>query len=116
VRTLQRLIREWVIRCFGVDNMAPSVRALRLLEEATEFAQSCGITESEAHHQVSYTFARPMGTPSEELGGVLVTALSAAESLGKQAESLLENEVSRILSKSTAHFEQRELAKKKAGL
>ena len=45
----------------------------RFLEEALELVQSLGCTASEAHQLVDYVFGRPVGEPTQELGGAIIT-------------------------------------------
>ena len=55
----------------------------RFLEEALELVQACGCTAEDAHKLVDYTFGRPKGDATQEVGGVMVTlaALCHAQSL-----------------------------------
>jgi hypothetical protein len=103
---------EWGKRCFGADHMSDArIRALRLLEEAVEFAQSVGVQFDQGRALFNYVYSRQPGEPVQELGGVFVTALVAASALGRKASEVIEAETSRVLAKSTEHFRQRNQVK-----
>jgi hypothetical protein len=112
----QKKLVAWGTECFGADHMTDSkVRALRLLEEAIEFAQAVGVDPRKCSELVEYVYFRPAGNPVQELGGVGVTWLVAAEAIGCTAESALEAEIDRISQKSPSHFAQRNQQKCEAG-
>lgn len=70
----QTQVGEWMRTCFGPKISADRVeRNHRFLEESLELVQSLGCTSSEAHQLVDYVFSRPVGEPSQECGGVMVT-------------------------------------------
>jgi hypothetical protein len=66
----QRDVMEWVKRCFGDQANDPGVRALRLAEEAIEFAQAVGVDRVKLQQLITYVYDRPAGNPAQELGGV----------------------------------------------
>lgn len=70
----QRLVRYWLVDCFGVEIANDMTeRNHRFLEESIELVQACGCTKSEAHQLVDYVFDRPVGERFQEAGGVAVT-------------------------------------------
>lgn len=70
----QRRVLPWMIQCFGPAITADRIeRNHRFFEEATECVQANGMTRSEAHQLVDYTFDRPVGELRQEVGGVMVT-------------------------------------------
>ena len=74
VRPFQERVQPWMLECFGSVIAADTVeRNHRFFEEAAELVQSCGMTASEAHQLVDYTWSRPVGERSQEVGGVMVT-------------------------------------------
>lgn len=84
MRLFQTWVRNWVVDCFGkevADNKEE--RNHRFLEEALELFQSLGGTQQEANLLVEYVFNRPLGEPSQEVGGVATTlaALCSANEL-----------------------------------
>lgn len=99
----QSRVRPWLQACFGAEIAADKVeRNHRFLEEALELVQATGCTQSEAHQLVDYVFGRPVGEPSQEVGGVMVTlaALCLAHELDMHADA--ETELARIWTKVEA--------------
>ena len=114
---VQRRIRRWGEDRFGPWCMSdPKERAMRLLEEALEFAQAIGVSEEMTQSLARHVYARPPGEPPQELAGVGVTLLAAAEATGCDAGSLINGEISRIESKSREHFAARQQHKADAGV
>jgi hypothetical protein len=76
----QAAVREWMMMCFGPE-IADDKRERnhRFLEESLELVQSTGMTASEAHQLVDYTFNRPIGERDQETGGVMVTLAALCE-------------------------------------
>lgn len=96
----QHRVQPWMMECFGpVISADTQERNHRFLEEALELVQACGATRSEAHHLVDYVYGRPVGEPSQEVGGVMVTlaALCLAQKMDMHAAG--EVELARIWTK-----------------
>ncbi|VWC78367.1 hypothetical protein BLA17378_03737 [Burkholderia aenigmatica] len=96
----QSRVQPWMLECFGAEIAADRIeRNHRFLEEALELVQACGCTASEAHQLVDYTFGRPVGEPTQEAGGVMVTlaALCLANDLDMHAAG--ETELARVWTK-----------------
>ncbi len=88
VGDFQLRVRAWMLECFGVEiSNDRTERNHRFLEESLELVQSLGCTQSEAHQLVDYVFNRPVGEPTQEVGGVMVTlaALCLANSMDMAA-------------------------------
>jgi hypothetical protein len=112
----QKSMVDWGTKCFGAEQMTdPKVRGLRLLEEAIEFAQAVGVPFDQGRALFNYVYSHPAGNPTQELGGVGVTWLAAAGSLGTSAEECLDTEIARVLSKTPEHFAARNKVKVDAG-
>ena len=112
----QEVVFEWGVKSFGLDQMtSQKQRGLRMLEEAIELYQACCGDKGQAHKLVDYIFARPVGTPAQEIGGVSVTMLALAECIGEDADQCERTEIERVLSKSHEHFAKRNAAKNAAG-
>jgi hypothetical protein len=72
--TFQAQVSPWMLSCFGlIISTDKNERNHRFFEEATELVQAGGMTRSECHQLVDYTFNRPVGDPEQEVGGVMVT-------------------------------------------
>jgi hypothetical protein len=115
---LQVKIRDWGVAVFGTAHMKDKkIRALRLVEEAIEYCQSCGLSEPDIVKVVSHVFSRPCNKhPLDELGGVLLTAVAAADTHHAWARGLLECEVNRVLTKSAESLQASEERKRNASL
>lgn len=99
----QDRVRDWVLACFG-EVIAADVteRNHRFLEEALELVQAKGCTVSEARQLVDYVFARPVGDPNQEVGGVLVTLAALCEPSGIDMVQAGEAELARVWTKVEA--------------
>lgn len=96
----QSRVQPWLLECFGAEIASDRAeRNHRFLQEALELVQACGCTASGAHQLVDYTFSRPLGEPTQEIGGVMVTlaALSLANGLDMYAAA--EAELARVRTK-----------------
>jgi hypothetical protein len=85
--TLKGRIQERATR-WAVETFPPEVvsdrreRAYRFLEEALELVQSLDIERKDAEKLVDYVFSRPVGIPSQELGGTMVTLSVLSSAIG----------------------------------
>lgn len=80
----QNDVKRWAHACFGKEIAEDKVeRNHRFIEEAMELVQSLGCTREEALDVLEYTYDRPKGEPTQEVGGVMVTlaALCAANEI-----------------------------------
>ena len=70
----QDRVAPWMQECFGPEISADRLeRGDRFLEEALELLQSGGYTPERARALIEYVWARPVGDPAQEVGGVMVT-------------------------------------------
>lgn len=114
---MQQLAYEWAIRCFGMQHVLDQrVRALRLVEEAIECAQSLGVDRASIYTCTNVVYERPHGKPGQEIGGVMVTAAVLAQTLHTDIETQFMDELQRVLSKPPAEFATRNQQKVDAGL
>jgi hypothetical protein len=99
----QQRVQPWMIACFG-EMIAGDreERNHRFLEEALELVQACGCTASEAHQLVDYVYGRPIGEPSQEVGGVMVTLAALCLANGLDMHANAETELARIWTKVEA--------------
>ncbi len=96
----QARVQPWLMACFGPEISGDrEERNHRFLEEALELVQSCGCTASEAHQLVDYTFARDVGEPRQETGGVMVTLAALCLANGLDMHDAAEVELARIWTK-----------------
>lgn len=114
----QRILSEWCERAFG-QQIANSKkeRGIRVLEEAIELCQSLGVDIDRVRTLCEVVYARPAnGYPAQEAAQVIVTAIVATGTMGRNAAEELDNEVSRILGKDLAKFRARMQEKLDAGV
>jgi len=92
----QARVAAWLTDCFGSGiARSKTERTHRFLEEALELAQAAGCTREDALSLVDYVFARPIGTMSEETGGVMVTLAGVAFAHGLDMVQAGEDELKR---------------------
>lgn len=93
----QARVLPWLLVCFGAAiSNDKKERNHRFFEEASETVQSLGMTSSEAHQLVDYTWGRPVGEPLQEVGGVMVTLAALCLASGIDMHEAGEAELSRI--------------------
>lgn len=98
--SFQKRVQPWMMECFGAEISADRMeRNHRFFEEATELIQANGMTRSEAHQLVDYTFNRPVGELMQESGGVLVTHAALCLASGIDMHECGEIELARIWTK-----------------
>ena len=98
--SFQARVQPWMMACFGPEVSGDrEERNHRFLEEALELVQACGCTASEAHQLVDYTFARDVGEPSQETGGVMVTLAALCLANDLDMHEAAETELARIWTK-----------------
>lgn len=114
-RPFQARVQPWMLGCFGAEIAADmSERCHRLFEECGEACQSKGMTRSEAHQLVDYTWDRPLGEPRQEVGGVMVTLAAFCLAAGIDMHEAGEAELARISDPETmAKIRAKQAAKPK---
>lgn len=94
----QSRVAGWMQSCFDpVISANQQERNHRFIEEALELVQACGMTASEAHQLVDYTYGRPIGEITQEVGGVMVTLAALCQAWQTQMDNCGEVELERIL-------------------
>lgn len=90
-------VAEWMSKCFSPATAVDiRERGDRLLEEVIELLQSHGYDKARVGTLLEYVYGRPVGEPTQEVGGVMVTlaAYCNAASISMYAEG--ERELARI--------------------
>ena len=96
----QDRVSPFMAACFGPEISSDvTERNHRFLEESLELVQSKGCTASEAHQLVDYVFSRPVGEPSQEAGGVMVTLAALCLAAGLSMEKCGDVELARVWTK-----------------
>lgn len=98
-RSLQKRVYAWAAHAFPgiIDDKMD--RAWRVLEEATELAQACGIPQAKAHEQVRRKYDGDPGEVRQEIAGVINSVLICAEAYGVDAVEAGEDELQRAWEK-----------------
>lgn len=100
MESFQSRVAPWMQACFGEAISRDGIeRNHRFLEEALELVQACGCTADEAHQLVDYVYGRPVGDPSQEVGGVMVTLAAHCLAHGVDMHEAGETELGRIWTK-----------------
>lgn len=98
MRWFQERVRPWMLQCFGpVIPFDKVERGDRFLEEALELLQSGGYDPARVPALVAYVWGRPVGEPSQEVGGVMVTLAAYCNAFDLDMEAASETELDRIL-------------------
>lgn len=97
VPSFQARVSTWMEQCFLpslYSNMTE--RGDRLLEEVLELLQSKGYDPTRVGTLVNYVWNRPMGEPSQEVGGVMVTLAGYCWIAGLDMHECGDTELARI--------------------
>jgi hypothetical protein len=113
----QKRVRRWLESRLG-PNAAnnPHERAMRMLEEALELAQSIGVDAIEAELLLNHVYAKPPGDIQQELGGASTTLLACADGCGYILSELFHREMSRIESLPPQKFRLRQALNAELGI
>jgi hypothetical protein len=113
----QRAAHLWCAETFGSGHATDiQIRAMRMLEEACELAQACGLPKEKAQRVVDYVFARPAGKIEQEIGGLGVTLLVLSYACAVDADNEERKELDRVIHSPKWKFQQRNEEKIQAGL
>lgn len=89
-----------MLETFGVEISSDMLeRSDRFIEEALELGQSLGHPKERAHALIEYVYGRPVGEPSQEVGGVMVTLAALCLAAGLDMHESAETELARIWTK-----------------
>ena len=94
----QARVAQAHVALFHDDPTDVAERRDRFYEEATEAAQSFGMTEAEAHALVAYTFSRPVGTPEKEIGAAALTLASLCVEAGYDMMACAEADLAALVT------------------
>ena len=98
--TFQSRVAAWMNACFGPAISADKVeRNHRFLEEALELVQALGCSREDCLQLVNYVYDRPVGEPSQEVGGVMVTLAALCLASGLDMDGAAETELARVWTK-----------------
>lgn len=98
--TFQKRVYPWTVETFGyAKTMSLIERRQRVIEEAIELVQAMGGSREEVEKMAAYVFARKIGDPKQEIGGLQVCIAAAANALGIDADEAREDELLRCIDK-----------------
>jgi hypothetical protein len=112
----QNIVCDWGARMAGRMIGNRRDRAIRIVEEAVELAQSEQCDSDMIRRVVESVLKRPVGIPKQELGGVIVTTLAYAGAAGVDAQAIMENEIRKVLGMPYERFHKRIQEKISEGL
>lgn len=96
----QARVQPWMMACFGAEIAGDKLeRGDRLLEEVLELLQSGDYPPERVAALTAYVYGRPVGEPSQEVGGVMVTLAAYCLAHGLDMHEAAEVELSRIWTK-----------------
>lgn len=101
--SFQDRVRPWMLECFGpVIPFDKIERGDRLLEEVFELLQSGDYDPARVLALRDYVWARAVGEPEQEAGGVMVTMAAYCLAFGLDMREAGETELARIWTKVEA--------------
>lgn len=96
--SFQSRVQPWLLECFGAEIAADELeRSDRFLEESLELLQAKGYPRGRVRALEEYVYNRPIGEPSQEVGGVMVTLAALCLAAGLDMHAAGETELARIL-------------------
>jgi hypothetical protein len=105
MQKIQKDLKAWTLQYLQdigtSDIMSPTERALRVVEEAIEFAQASGISQEAVSKINQVVYEKPAGTVFQELGGCFLTLLAACETHNLNAFITIMVEWNRINQRTT---------------
>lgn len=114
----QTLVLDWLNRTFRftANWRDPKERALRVVEEAIELAQTVDVPIEMIERLVQRVYDREVGETFKELGGVGITLLAFAAATNLDADLAEAAELRRIVNIDPEHFRTKQHEKNLAGV
>lgn len=106
----------WALQMYGERVRNERYQAFRFLEEACELGQAMGLTRDDLIRVVDYVMARPVGTPTVEIGDVRLTLDILGEALGIDVEAAHQECLKRVAGLDPARTREKDQKKIEAGL
>lgn len=98
--TFQSRVLPWLDKCFGPEIAGDRLeRGDRFLEEALELLQATGYPRDRVSALEKYVYERPIGEPSQEVGGVMVTLAAHCLAHDIDMHKAGETELARVWTK-----------------
>lgn len=115
-KSQQTRVREWIATRLGAEHATPKERAMRLLEESLELAQSEGVIMPDAFRLLQHVFNRPPGDPMQEAGAVGVCLMGYCAARNLDHKAVIEQELQRIEAKTISEVAASVQRKRAEGL
>ena len=106
----------WALWAFGRVVLNRQERAMRLLEEATEYAQAEGVQKIVADAIVTRVYLKDPGDPVEELAQVQMCVCAAASVHNVDLMETTHQQVNKCWERNAAEWERRHDAKVQLGI
>jgi len=109
---------RWAVDVLGIDACTSiEERTLRFVEEAVELAQATGLSSGAAKRLIDYVYARPVGEPAQEVGGIMVTLWVLSRALGIDVKTAALSELERCeTAEVRKKVRRRQKEKREAGV
>jgi hypothetical protein len=109
-------VLDWAVAMFGPVAKNRDERAARVLEEAVELAQACGLSQDVCAKIVTRVYSREHGDLRMEFGQLQMVMYAFAANEGLNEETEAEIEFSRVSQWPKSHWDQRHAQKVKDGI
>lgn len=117
--SLQAKVWTWCCQVFDdiIDWKTDRERNFRFAEEAGELCQSLGMSREDWNVVLDYVYGRPIGEPSQEVGGVMITLYALGAKHGIDVDHAARTEYQRIIQPDVMQkIRRKQLDKKGANL
>lgn len=104
-------ILAWAVATFGPIAAERTERGARLVEEAIEAAQACGVSIQQVQRIAERAYSRPVGALNKEIGQVGMTLEALAEVSGLDVDQEIEREWQRVQAIPAEHWAKRHAEK-----
>lgn len=111
----QQAVLAWALENFGPVAGHREERAARMVEEAIEAAQACGLAQDMVHRIATRVYGRPTGTLAQEIGGLAITLDALAEIAGLDVQAEADREWTRVKSLPREWWQRKHAEKVTAG-
>ncbi len=111
-----RKILDWAVQMFGPVAKNRDERAARVLEEAVELAQACGVSQDVCGKIITRVYAREHGDVRSEFGQLQMVLYSFAANENLNPDTEADIEFHRVSQWPKSHWDKRHAQKAKDGI
>jgi hypothetical protein len=117
VMTFEQRVMTWAVQAFGYDCAhSTEERALRVVEEALEFAQASGVTPAQIERLASRVYSKPSGLRTAELRDLCMAVAAATATFNTTMLAAGEEAFARVHAMPLEHWRERQAEKMRAGV